>query len=214
MKKNLYLIRHGRQESKKCNVNVALDEVGITQAKRLAERLKSYELDALYSSELIRAVETAEIIEEATGVKNQVLAHIEEIDFGDWTGQTDDYIEEHYQEFREEWDKGEKDLAYPGGENGEAVAKRVMPVIEELISRKENNVAIVTHGGVIRAVLVKLLDIPMNRQRKIGKLLENTSITHLRYDTETKRFTIERFNDHAHLEGCKELLRNNWKTKY
>ncbi|MCI5502095.1 MAG: histidine phosphatase family protein, partial [Lachnospiraceae bacterium] len=57
----IYLIRHGRQNSTKCNVNVPLSEEGKLQSELLGERMKLYDVDALYSSELIRAVDTAKI---------------------------------------------------------------------------------------------------------------------------------------------------------
>ena len=60
--KNIYLIRHGRQCSKLCNVDVELDEVGRHQAELAGRRLQSYGLEKLYCSELLHAKETAQII--------------------------------------------------------------------------------------------------------------------------------------------------------
>ena len=60
--KDIFLIRHGRQCSKLCNVDVSLDESGRKQAKLAGKRLISYKLEKLYCSQLIRAKETAEII--------------------------------------------------------------------------------------------------------------------------------------------------------
>ena len=60
--KDIFLIRHGRQCSKLCNVDVSLDESGRKQAKLAGKRLISYQLEKLYCSQLIRAKETAEII--------------------------------------------------------------------------------------------------------------------------------------------------------
>ena len=58
----LFLIRHGRQSSSDCNVNVSLAPEGLKQAELLGKRLKEYKIDRVYSSDLIRAVETAERI--------------------------------------------------------------------------------------------------------------------------------------------------------
>ena len=60
----IYLIRHGRQNSPLCNVNVPLSDAGRRQAELLGERLKKESIDAVWSSDLIRARETADIINE------------------------------------------------------------------------------------------------------------------------------------------------------
>ena len=59
---NIYLIRHGRQNSRLCNVDVELSKEGREQADLLGKRLEKYDIDAVYSSQLIRAKETADII--------------------------------------------------------------------------------------------------------------------------------------------------------
>ena len=61
---NIYLIRHGRQNSKLCNVDVELSKEGREQAALVGKRLAKYNIDVVYSSQLIRAVETADIINE------------------------------------------------------------------------------------------------------------------------------------------------------
>ena len=60
----IYLIRHGRQNSTLCNVNVPLAEAGIEQAHLAGKRLAAYGIDEIYASDLIRARETAQIIKE------------------------------------------------------------------------------------------------------------------------------------------------------
>lgn len=211
--KDLYLIRHGRQCSKLCNVDVALDEVGREQADLLGKRLKTYEIEKLYSSELLRAKETAEIIQNYLNVPYEVLADIQEIDFGGFTGKTDEEIREKYSDFRKERLLHKSDLPYPeGGECGADVSKRVMPQLYRLCECEENRIAIVTHGGVIRSVCAEILETAQKNKLKFAIDMENTSITHLIYDEERGFFILERFNDYAHLENHTELLRKNWKT--
>ena len=71
----LYMLRHGRQNSALCNVNVPLSEEGIRQAELAGERLSKYGIDAVYSSELIRAVETAEIINRNIKTKKEHISY-------------------------------------------------------------------------------------------------------------------------------------------
>ena len=210
--KELFLIRHGRQCSKLCNVDVNLDETGRRQAELLAKRLSGYGIEKLYASDLKRAVETAEIVGKTLGMTPEFFKEFREIDFGDMTGKEDSVIMEEYAAFRTERAMQTSDLAYPGGENGEDVVRRVMPRLEQICEEPEKKVAIVAHGGVIRAVCAHVLETDLKNKLKFAIDMENTSITQLNYDEKRELFYLERFNDFAHLEPYPELLRNNWKT--
>lgn len=211
--KRILLIRHGRQCSKLCNVDVELDEAGREQASLLGKRLVNTPVEKLYSSDLKRAIETAEIINESLHLVHEVIPDIQEIDFGGFTGKTDEQIRKQYGAFRKERSLHREDLPYPeGGECGADVIRRVMPRLYELCEREENTVAVVTHGGVIRSVCAYVTGAEQKNKLKFGVDLENTSITELLYDPEGKRFFLERFNDYAHLEGRSSLLRSGWKT--
>lgn len=211
--KHLFLIRHGRQCSKRCNVDVSLDETGRRQAGLLGERLRSYGIEKVYSSDLLRARETAQIIQKIIAVPYEVIPDIEEIDFGGFTGKTDEEIRAEYADFCEQRSLHQEDISYPeGGECGADVAGRAMPQLQKLCRQKENRIAIVTHGGVIRSVCTFIMQMEQRHKLKFAIDMENTSITHLIFDEKRAIFFLERFNDFAHLEGHEELLRKNWKT--
>ncbi len=207
---NIYLIRHGWQNSSLCNADVELTEEGYHQADLLGKRLAAYEIDALYSSHLIRAVQTAEVINLYIRQQHNIRENIAEISFGDLEGRTNEYIAEHFADFKLEQMKLEVDLPYPGGECGRDVFKRAIVTIEEIIKSDKKNVAVVTHGGVIRALLAGLLGLDMSKKLLFAYSLENSSITELVYDERYNRFYLQRFNDFAHLENHPELLRPNW----
>lgn len=204
---HLYLIRHGRQNSTLCNVDVELSEEGRIQAKLLRERLKNYEIDALYSSNLIRAKQTAEIINETLRLPHMMREELREISFGLMEGKSDEYNDEHFRDFKEEQKKLIEDIPYPGGENGTSVYERAMPVIQEIVQSGHKNVVIVTHGGTIRVLLAALFGRNQAKRFLFGVSLENTGITQLVYDPDQDRFYLERFNDSAHLEGHPQLHR-------
>lgn len=206
---NLYLIRHGRQDSPLCNVNVDLSKEGEAQAELLGDRLKHYHIDALYSSNLLRAVQTATVINRVLKLPLEIREDLREISFGILEGKTDQFIEEHYHEFKEEQRKLLEDIPYPEGENGTSVYERSMPVIQEIVQSGKKDIAVVTHGGIIRVLLAALFGRNQAMRFLFGVSLGNTSITHLIYDPENDRFYLERFNDCAHLEGHPELLRKN-----
>lgn len=207
---NLYLIRHGRQNSTLCNVDVELAPEGRRQAELLRDRMKTYPIDALYSSNLLRAKETAEILNTAFMLPHIIKDELREIDFGQLEGNTNEYNDIHYKDFKEELIRLQEDIPYPGGENGASVYERVMPVILDMVHSGKKNIAVVTHGGVIRVLLAALFGRNQAMRFQFGVSLENTSITQLIYREEPDRFYLERFNDSAHLEGYPELSRSNW----
>ncbi len=145
----IYLIRHGRQSSKLCNVNVDLSEEGFRQAALVGERLFSEKIQAVYSSDLIRAVQTAQAANLYWNVEHIVRPGLREISFGDMEGMSDGEIAVKYQDFKLQMAKMEEDLPYPGGECAADVVRRALPVFEELVNSGYERVAVVTHGGVI-----------------------------------------------------------------
>jgi broad specificity phosphatase PhoE len=204
---NLYLIRHGRQNSTLCNVDVELSTEGRVQAELLRNRLMHYDIDALYSSNLIRARQTAEIMNEVLKLPHEIREELREISFGDLEGNSDEYNDEHFHEFKEEQKKLLDDIPYPGGENGTSVYERAMPVIQEIVQSGKKNILVVTHGGTIRVLLAALFGRNQAKRFLFGVSLENTGITQLIYNPRNDRFYLERFNDFAHLEGHPELHR-------
>ena len=145
--KEIYLIRHGRQSSKLCNVDVSLDDAGRQQSHLVADRLASYGLEALYASGLKRAQETAQAISETTGLSVRTVEAFHEIEFGELTGLSNEEIESHYGKFVRQRAAQESDLAYPGGENGQDVIDRIGNDFKKICEAPEKKVAIVTHGG-------------------------------------------------------------------
>lgn len=236
---NIYLIRHGRQSSSDCNVNVDLAPEGERQAALLGQRMKNYPIDALYCSDLIRAEQTAKIAfagQPALLDHLQIRSGLAEIDFGELTGQPDAMVKrfyaDYYQEQMDRFAEGRvqkgnaldevnefigdffvptEEIWYPQGETGESVLTRVMPVIQEWIELEYQNIAVVTHGGVIRILLTALFGGDFAKRLMFGTSLENCSITQLHYDEEKNGFFLDRFNDYAHLEQDPSLLRNRFK---
>ena len=213
MKKRIILVRHGRQNSNKCNVDVPLAPEGVLQAELLAKRLKGESFDIMYTSTLIRAIQTGDIINQELGLDIVRRAGINEIDWGDIVGLDHKERFEKYSFFMHERSLRTSDLPFPGGESGEECFNRAYPVIKEMISSEYNSILVVTHGGLIRALICGLLGIPFKHKLDFGSSLENTSLTEFLYDSETELFSLERLNDYNHLEGHIELMRSSWKEK-
>lgn len=209
---NIYLIRHGRQCSRLCNLDVDLSEEGFFQSELAGKRLASKSIEAVYSSDLIRAVQTAQTANGFWKVKHIIKPELREISFGEMEGMEDEAIAVKFADFKKAQESLEEDLPYPGGECAGDVVKRAMPVFQEIAASGYKNVAVVTHGGVIRAMTAAFLHMELKNYRLLGSSLENCSITEVHWNEETKRFSVERFNDYAHLEPYPELLRGAWVT--
>lgn len=214
----IYFIRHGRQCSQLCNVDVALSEEGIRQAELTGVRLEGYGIEALYTSNMVRAVQTGEIINRHLAVTQKVYRGLRETEFGDMEGLTDEELHRKYADFYRERDRFVEDLPYPGGENGEQCFRRMIPDIMDIIRECEREgkktIAIVSHGGAIRCFLAGILGMDMARRLQFVKTMENCSITEVDYDSKWDRFYIERVNDYSHLEPEENLLRKNFKKSF
>lgn len=214
----IFLVRHGRQSSSDCNVNVSLAPEGFKQAELVGKRLKEYGVNLVYSSHLIRAVETAACIRKELGLEPAAgeyqLEGLREMDYGDLTGLSNAELKNRYQDYFEIRDRMDIDICIPGGENGAMVCRRMTEAINEIITyglKKEyKNIAVVSHGGAIRCYLAGILNIPQPKRLLIAKNFENCSITELFYHIDTGNITVERLNDYSHLEAQDELLRKHF----
>ncbi len=208
---NIYLIRHGRQNSKLCNVDVELSEEGREQAELTGKRLKNYGIEAVYSSNLLRAVETADIINQYLEKPRFYDDRLREAEFGAMTGLENAVLKERFKDFLEKRATMTEDIPYPGGgENSEMVFQRAKEALDEIAKLDYDNVCIVTHGGLIRALLTGLAGAPPAKWLTFGRQLENCSITEILYDEEMGTYHIERVNDYAHFENEDRLLRKHF----
>lgn len=211
----IYLIRHGRQNSPLCNVDVPLDEAGIRQAELVGKRLKNYDIEALYSSNLIRARQTAEIIGKELNLVNNIEENLREISFGALEGLSDVEIKERFGDFIEERAKAKSDLPCPDGESGQDVYNRAFPVLLDIIEKAKtdnmHHIAVVSHGGVIRTIVAGILGADFAKKLCVAKDLENCSITEIDYDEKYNKLIVERVNDYAHIEVEPTLLRKNFR---
>ncbi len=214
----IYFLRHGRQDSLLCNVDVSLSREGRMQAELAGKRLKAFGIQAVYTSDMLRAIETGEEINKYINAPFKIYRNLREIEFGDLEGYTDEELHNRYADFYEERDKFEKDIPFPGGENGEQCFERMMSAVMDIIgeckAKGYERIAIVSHGGALRCFLAGILGMDMAKRLLFVKTMENCSITEIDYDDNRNRFYIERVNDYSHLEANEELLRKNFKKTF
>jgi probable phosphoglycerate mutase len=148
-----------------------LNEVGREQARELAETLTDRAIDVVYSSDLVRAHETALIVGQRLGLPVGVDAGLREVDVGDWSGRVHSEIEGLDPDGYQRWREGGKGWA--GGESYEEMGERVVAAVLGLAARHPGEtVLIVTHGGSIRACRATAagLDYAASRVAAIGSM--------------------------------------------
>ena len=164
----LYLIRHGETEGAetkryKGHTDVPLSSNGEDQMRRVGLQLaKEVRLDAIYASDLSRAHRSAELVANPHALTPTVLPEFRERHFGRWEGLTFTECREQYPEDWAAWLKNPLEAAPVGGETTRQVHDRVIPALEELIRRHQDDTfAIVSHGGTNRVILCHLLGMPL-----------------------------------------------------
>lgn len=203
---NLILVRHGEtrhnMEGKAIGINpMGLDDRGRRQAMRAAEALAPFAPVALYASPLPRALETASIISQRTGVEVCPRENLKEADLGLLDGLTRDEMRQQHPEFMETWSKDASTAVMPGGESILQVQERAWGTIEEIRGlHPEDNVVVVSHTFTILALVCKLLGMPLSNFQRLH--VDLASITQFRIRPE--RVTMIRYNDQYHLEGLEE----------
>jgi alpha-ribazole phosphatase len=171
----LYLIRHGEIELAATGklmgkIDVALSERGVEQARRLAEKLSSVRLDAVYSSDLLRACRTAEIIAEHNQASAQPSAAWREIDMGAWEGRTLSSLNSEAPEQVALLFDDPASFAYPGGESFADFTMRIKRALDRLLmTHPHGEIALVAHGGVCRAIIGGVLGIPMRNWLRLAQ---------------------------------------------
>jgi broad specificity phosphatase PhoE len=127
---------------------------GRAQANALARELARETIDVLVSSDLRRAAETATILGHARGLRPEWNPRLRELDIGAWEGLTRDQIESTAGGVLRRFDAGDLDVRPGGGENRREIAQRALSIVAQLIdAHPGRRLAIVTHLGVIRALL-------------------------------------------------------------
>jgi broad specificity phosphatase PhoE len=153
MPTTILLVRHGEtdwnlERRVQGHSNTPLNETGRRQAIELATALADERVDAVYSSDLVRAHETARILADRKGLGVTVIPELREKDFGTWEGSTDQEILRRYPEAR----------VGPWGdaETHEDMSGRVMESLQRIAqSHPGGRVLVVAHGGPLRAVRLR-----------------------------------------------------------
>ena len=209
--RTIYLVRHGETQGNvddkaQGHLDVPLTETGRLQAKAVAERLRDIDFDAVYSSDLQRAVKTAKAITaQRPELQIQTRSQLREYHFGDYEDMPWDEVGNADLQFFQRWKNLSTriDIKFPGGESMRDAWERVGGFLREILSAHQQGnetILIVGHGGSLQAVLAHLLN--LNATNQWFFLFDNTSVTIVREHQYTPNaWQTYRFNETSHLNG-------------
>ncbi len=197
----LYCIRHGESTFNaegrvQGNVDVPLSELGRRQAAAVAAACKSLSADAIFSSPLLRARQTADAIAAVLGMKVIEVPGLIEIKVGIFEGHLREELERDCPDEFAQWLSGDPDYVVPGGESRRTLMQRGRAVLESIAEQNYKRAIIVSHGTILAAAFKALLKIPAELN---PFTLENASLSRLELDG--PRATLHALNEVAHLAG-------------
>jgi probable phosphoglycerate mutase len=179
-------------------LDIPLNETGRWQAQRLSVALAEETIDAVYSSDLLRALQTAQAVAAGNGRGLATDTGLRERGFGEFEGMTFKEIEQRWPEQSERWRKRDPAFGPAGGETLLDFYTRSVATVTRLASAHPGQtIAVVAHGGVMDCLYraATRLDLQAPRSWQLG----NASINRLLYTPQG--FTLVGWSDTYHLEG-------------
>jgi phosphoserine phosphatase len=207
MKKTIYFVRHGSTTGNEAGEyqlpTIELSEKGMRQARELGKRFKNIPLDIILTSEMNRAVMTAEAIRESTNApmeKSELFHEILRPFVVRGKSGQDPEVKRIMDEVKSKLE--DPSWHHSDEENFFDLKARGMKAVQYLTERPEENIAVVTHGTILRLMLGLITlgnDLTPQDYKKLNHnfFIENTGIT--MFKTYEDRLTLHTWNDYAHL---------------
>jgi len=170
-----------------------LSDVGERQAAALGDALRRCNPDRCLSSPLHRARQTVDL----AGLPVEIDPDLREVDFGQWEGMTFAQAASADPEAAGRWAAFDLDFAFPGGDRLDDFLSRVSALADRLAADPAQRIAVVTHGGVIRAMICHLLG--LDRKNYVLFNVQPASLTTI--DLFAGKGVLSGLSDVCHLEG-------------
>ncbi len=195
----LILVRHGetlwnRENRIQGHTDVALTDVGHTQIQKLARSLKDEKIEAIYSSPLTRAYETARAISRFHDVDITIDHNLKELNHGDFEGITIAELKEKHETFLKNWHEDPASIIMPNGESLSQVQKRAWNVITTIMETSKDSL-VVSHGMAIMAILCKIQNISLSDGKQMFVNMSSKTVVSF----ENGQASIILLNDTSHL---------------
>lgn len=199
----LILVRHGRTEWNRVErfrgrSDIALDEVGISQAEATAERLSSFPVTAIYTSPLRRALTTASILAARFGLEPRLLPGVIDIDYGSWQGLSPEEVAVKDPLLFSMWLETPHLVKFPNGESLSEVRERAASAVNGLLTTHiDKTVIIVSHKVVCQILILELLGLDNSYFWEIAQDVCAINLFEIRDGTPS----VILLNDTCHLKG-------------
>jgi broad specificity phosphatase PhoE len=204
--KTILLARHGTTTFNETDhlqglIDNPLNPRGRAEAARLAVRLKGTALDAIFSSPLQRAVETAAIVNGFHDLPVTLVPEFSEINLGEWEGLQYGKVRAQFPEIHQRW-ISDPDFPIPGGESFSAVCARTKPGLERILQDSCKHILITGHASVNRAILGNMLQLSPAAARHFRT--GNTGLSRLLLMENARRqwAVVDFWNSTSHLENA------------
>jgi broad specificity phosphatase PhoE len=203
----LILARHGEtvwnvEKIYRGRADVNLDEVGIKQAELLGKYLSNWKLEAIYSSPLKRALDTANIVARYQKIGVHVAEGFIDFDYGEWQSLPEEEAKRLYPTLHNEWHNNPHKVKMPGGESLEDVRKRAIEVVNDVLPKYQGSILLVSHRVVNKVLICSLLGLDNSHFWNIN--LDVGGITIFNYVD--GRFVLTRHNDTSHLKELQKSV--------
>ena len=204
----IILIRHGETEWNKEQIfrgrtDIKLNKNGIKQAEYIGKRLADIKIDAIYSSPLSRAKDTADsIAKHHKSLKPIVSEKLNDMNFGKWEGLSIKAVKTNYPGLYKLWKTNPGAVKFPGGCNLKKIENNLSSLLKDTVkSHPGRTVVFVSHRVPLKILILLSLDTSLKQFWEIR--IDNASISILEYD-KNAGFSLAGLNDTCHLKkiGC------------
>ena len=207
MANTFYIVRHGQTNwnilgKTQGHGNSDLTPKGENQALELSKAIKEYPIDYIYSSDLGRAVQTAEIIGSTIGVDIIQTPSLREMGFGDWEGLLIEEIKKDHAKTYETWRNQPHLVNIPNGETLHIIKDRVDAFIKELNEKYDNkHILLVSHSVTVRVMLLSFLNSGVENIYRIKQ--DNTALNIVEYRDYGP--VVIKMNDTSHMKNNEQI---------
>lgn len=204
---SIYLVRHGqtawnKEEIFRGRADVPLNETGLKEAELAAEYFRGIQIDAIYSSPLSRAYQTAERIARICSLEVQRLDGLVDMSFGHWEGRALEEIKREDEELYRRWRESPHLVHFPGGESLDHVRDRSVATLETLIRlHPEKTLILVSHRVVNKVLICAVLGLDNSHFWQIGQDTTAINLIHHKHG----KFVLALMNETCHLKPLQAL---------
>ena len=198
----IIFVRHGQTEWNvlgryQGQTDIALSPLGIEQAEKLAAHFPVDKVEAVYSSDLVRAMMTARCVAARFGLTVEPRPELRELNFGDWEGLTYDEIVAKWPDALNNFFQHPDVLEIPHGESFPKLRERALDAVEKIVAcHPEQTVAVFAHGAILRTILTAALHMDLKYVWTIRQF--NTAVNIVTYTEHGT--TVELLNGTGHLK--------------